>query len=279
MINPEKFTTISNVHINDARLSWKATSILTYLLSKPNDWTVYVKQLAKAKKDGIKAVYSGIKELKEYGYIEYIFIRDATGKMSHGEYIVHEEPIDVKTAVNPESDPYAHNGNAVNGNADNGTLLKTDSKIKTNDDQTAPPPNSTPKVNQKENPSPSFSQDDLAKIIATLMALAPKKFQKPSIEKTIERGLQTHTEDDIRLAILYAASNSNGGTWQKFKAYLGKCIEHHWHDGWKPDVDQGNQIDQEATREQFKRMSDKNLEFLADTGNIWAIEELKRRKR
>jgi hypothetical protein len=278
----EKFTVISNVHINDDRLSWKATSILTYLLSKPNDWTVYVKQLAKAKKDGIKAVYSGIRELKEFGYIEHKFIHGEDGKIQHGEYIVHEEPIDIETPVNRGPEPYAQKGDTVKGNADNVTLLNTDVKINTDDDKTEPPEDQTEPVEQepKKDPSSSFSESQLITLLARLMALIPEQYQKPSVEKTIERGLKSHSEDYIRLAILYTVLHSSGGTWQKFKAYLGKCIDNGWQSGWEPERAQGDNVDKEATRERFRRMSDRDLKLLAGNGdgNVWAIEELERRE-
>jgi len=274
----EKFTTISNVHINDDRLSWKATAILTYLLSKPNDWTVYIKQLAKAKKDGIKAVYSGIKELKEFGYIEHVFIRGEDGKIQHGEYIVHEEPIEIETPVNTKPKPYAQNGNTVNGNTDNGTLLNTEGKLKIDDDKPAPPAAPDPTPEPKTETSSSFSESELVSLLATLMALVPEQYQKPSIEKIIDSGLKAHTEDYIKLAILYTISHSNGGTWQKFKAYLGKCIDHGWHDGWEPDTDETSRLDLEAVKAKFKQIPDTALKQLADAGNTVAIEELKRRK-
>jgi len=277
----EKFTVISNVHINDDRLSWKATSILTYLLSKPNDWTVYVNQLAKAKKDGIKAVYSGIKELKAFGYIEHKFIHGEDGKIQHGEYIVHEEPIAVETPVNREPLPYTQKGDAVKGNADNGTLLKTNNKLKTDDDKTGPSPKVSPKVGPPpkqetgKDPSSSFSEFELISILAGLINLIPKQHQKPTVSETINKALIIHTEDYIRLAILYTITHSNGNTTQKFKAYLGKCIDLGWADGWEPD--QGGQVDKEAIRKRFQKMPDNNLKAFAETGNVWAIEELERR--
>ena len=110
------------------------------------------------------------------------------------------------------------------------------------------------------------------------MALIPERHQKPVVERTIGNGLKSHNEDYVRLAILYSIAHSNGGTVQKFKAFLGKCIDNGWAVGWEPE--QGTQVDKEVIRERFKRMSDKDLKLLADggNGNVWAIEELKRRK-
>jgi len=70
---------------------------------------------------------------------------------------------------------------------------------------------------------------------------------------------------------------SNGGSWQKLKAYLGKCIDNGWADGREPDLDQGSQVDIAAVKEQFRRMKTENLKFWADAGNQFTVAELKRR--
>lgn len=141
-------------------------------------------------------------------------------------------------------------------------------------DVQAPPPAEPVAQEQEKNSSLSFSENEIIKTLATLMALIQEPHRKPSVEKTIERGLKTHTEDYIKLAILYTIANSNGGTWQKFKAYLGKCIDNHWHDGWEPDVER---VVSESIRQGFMGMPVKDLKFLADAGNKLAIDELDRR--
>ncbi len=137
------------------------------------------------------------------------------------------------------------------------------------------------KPEKTDDTSSSLSEIQLLSVIAKIMAMVPEQFRKPTVEKTVENGLKTHDADYIKLAVLYTIANSTGGTWQKFKAYLGKTIENHWHNGWTPDNDQVNQIDKEAIREKFRWMSDKDLKLLAGdgvNGNRWAIEELKRRE-
>jgi hypothetical protein len=110
------------------------------------------------------------------------------------------------------------------------------------------PPDPKPTQEQEKNSSSSFSENDFIKTIASLMALVPEQYSKPTVEKTVEKGLKAHTEDYIRLAILYTISHSNGGTWQKFKAFLGKCIDNGWADGWAPEFDQ---VDNEQRKLKF----------------------------
>jgi len=167
---------------------------------------------------------------------------------------------------------------------DDTTIPETTSETTNKDyddtqNQTASPePKDSPKVDPPAEPSSSFSESELISLLATLMALVPEEYQKPSVKKTIERGLKFHSEDYVRLAILYTVLHSNGGTWQKFKAYLGNCIDKGWQSGWEPESAQGDTVDKEATRARFRRMSDRDLGILASSGNQWAIEELERRK-
>lgn len=100
---------------------------------------------------------------------------------------------------------------------------------------------------QKKDSSSSFSESELITILAGLMALIPEQHRKPSVEKTIERGLNAHGTDYVKMAVLYSVAGSNGNTTQ-FKAYLSKCIENNWHDGWEPGF---NQEDIEKKKEAF----------------------------
>ena len=121
--------------------------------------------------------------------------------------------------------------------------------------------------NIQGEPSSSFSENDFIKTVAALMTLVPEQYNKPTVEKTVEKGLRAHTEDYIRLAILYTVSHSNGGTWQKFKAFLGKCIDNGWADGWGPGLDQ---VDDEKKKETFlesrRHMPDDILKSDAEKG-------------
>lgn len=128
-VKKSQYVTINNSVFTDSRLSWKAKGIMGYLLSRPDNWKVIVGDLVKQSKDGRDAVYTGIKELKKYGYIEQRPVRSEEGKKSiiRWEYIVYEEP--VCTGSEPLTDfPYVDNPDV-----DNPTLLSTESSnIRTN---------------------------------------------------------------------------------------------------------------------------------------------------
>lgn len=137
-VKKSQYVTINNSVFTDSRLSWKAKGIMGYLLSRPDNWKVIIGDLVKQSKDGRDAVYSGLKELKKYGYLEQRPIRNEEGKKAiiRWEYRVYEEPIYAgkePLPENPEVDqksmdyllpdfPYVDNPDV-----DNPTLQSTDS--------------------------------------------------------------------------------------------------------------------------------------------------------
>jgi hypothetical protein len=82
--------------LNDTRLSWKAKGILAYLLSLPDDWKIYEKELAKHSKDGKESLRTGIQELIKAGYIVRTLARDKDGKLRGYEYKVLEKPTAIR---------------------------------------------------------------------------------------------------------------------------------------------------------------------------------------
>lgn len=94
----------------EPKLSWKAKGILTYLLSKPDDWTIMVCDLIKKSADGKDAVYAGLKELQKFRYMDYQKVRDEKGRIIKHEYLIFETPypenpeVDAPFTGNPEMD-------------------------------------------------------------------------------------------------------------------------------------------------------------------------------
>ena len=63
------FTIMSNIHLRDEKLSLKAKGLLSYLLSLPDDWQIYLCELTKHSTDGRDSIRSAITELEENGYL------------------------------------------------------------------------------------------------------------------------------------------------------------------------------------------------------------------
>lgn len=85
------FVIIDKRCLEDQRLSWKAKGILAYLLSRPDNWRVYISQLVSCSSDGETAVASAMKELKDFGYAKLETVRDDTsGKVDGKSWIIFE---------------------------------------------------------------------------------------------------------------------------------------------------------------------------------------------
>jgi hypothetical protein len=81
----------SKVWVNDDRLSLQARGLMIYILSKPDDWQIYEKELLKHMPNGKDSLSSTMKELIQLGYIERNKIRDAKGTFRGYEYSIYEE--------------------------------------------------------------------------------------------------------------------------------------------------------------------------------------------
>lgn len=88
------FTVMSNTHLKDRRLSYKAKGLLSVILSLPPDWDYTITGLAVIAADGVDSVKTAIRELEQYGYVTRTQLRDERGRMAQNEYRVYEDPTD-----------------------------------------------------------------------------------------------------------------------------------------------------------------------------------------
>ena len=84
----QAFTTITNGTLRDERLSFKATGILAYLLSLPDDWSVSQNHMGTVKVDGRESVMAGFKELQAAGYLKKQLNRSASGNVESVTWLV-----------------------------------------------------------------------------------------------------------------------------------------------------------------------------------------------
>jgi hypothetical protein len=87
-----RYVTINQDAVEDSRLSWAARGLLGYLLSRPDDWKVLIKDLQRRGDLGRDGVYKLLRELREAGYVQYQRTRDVQGRMRGGIYYVREIP-------------------------------------------------------------------------------------------------------------------------------------------------------------------------------------------
>ena len=86
------YTCMSNHHLRNDELSYKAIGILSKILSLPDNYKITIQGLAYSVKDGVSAVKSGIDELIAAGYIVRRQVRTANGTFGEYEYDVYEIP-------------------------------------------------------------------------------------------------------------------------------------------------------------------------------------------
>lgn len=211
-----RFTTISNCVFANNQLSFQAMGMLTYILSKPDNWRVSPTQLITvtkntAKKTARDGVYAILKELRETGFI----LRE---KLSTGEtnYIVYDMPVGKKAFINKEDmkaefseyqcditeieqcEPNTENPDADKPNQSEPILIKTDLKqeLKSN--------NKDLLSSKHDDTNPPDKNSDSAKqVIQHLNAVTGSKFQccKSNISHINGRLHDGYTVEDLCLVI------------------------------------------------------------------------------
>lgn len=149
------FSVINNEFLRRDDLSWKAKGIMAYLLTLPDDWTVYTEEIAKHSKDGRDGFLAGWRELKKHGYVERFPVKEA-GKIVRWETVVRENP--VTKGIPPLTDlPQVENpvaGFPSNGNSHPTNYLSTNYLDKQNTNN-----NNKPAEPAKAEPAADYANE------------------------------------------------------------------------------------------------------------------------
>lgn len=119
----KNYTVMSNYHLRDKNLSYKAKGLLSFMLSLPEDWDYSMKGLVAVSKENIKAIRTILNELKEHGYIEIKQCREQNGYYKY-EYIIREIPEDIMDAAS-DINTDAQKGDTVVGESVEDTQIST----------------------------------------------------------------------------------------------------------------------------------------------------------
>ena len=114
------YTVMSNVHLKDKNLSFKAKGLLSMIFSLPKDWEYSIQGLVAISKESDKAVRNTLKELELNNYLTRKRINGNNGKFEY-EYTVYERPQQSKSY---EHLPYTPKGHTVEGHTVEGHALK-----------------------------------------------------------------------------------------------------------------------------------------------------------
>ncbi len=90
--------------IEDKNLSWGATGLLYYLMSKPENWKINLKNLSEEKKNGKDSTRNKLNELRKHGYCHYFELKE-NGRFKETKYLVFEVPTtpeDAQKLIKPQ---------------------------------------------------------------------------------------------------------------------------------------------------------------------------------
>lgn len=89
--NQAGWTPISNTILSDKALSFKAKALLTYLKSKPALWSFAVWRIQQEMLEGEASIRSGLKELRNAGFLSYKPKFNEQGKPNGMHYIITKD--------------------------------------------------------------------------------------------------------------------------------------------------------------------------------------------
>ena len=92
----KNYSIISNEILRRKDLSLKAKGLMSLILSLPDSWDLTVNGLVEIVKESKNTIYSILKELNKFGYVERNRIIDSTGKVIKWELLIYESPLTKK---------------------------------------------------------------------------------------------------------------------------------------------------------------------------------------
>lgn len=91
-VNKNKdYTVMSNYHLRDANMSFKAKGLLSMMLSLPDDWDYSIKGIVSISKENKTSIQSALKELEENKYLKRTKKQNEKGQFEY-IYDIYEKP-------------------------------------------------------------------------------------------------------------------------------------------------------------------------------------------
>ena len=115
----KNYSIISNEILRRKDLSLKAKGLMSLILSLPDSWDLTVNGLVEIVKESKNTIYTVLKELNGFGYVERNRVTNLTGKVVKWELLVYEQPLTKKPQLKKPD-------------VENCTQISTDTKINTN---------------------------------------------------------------------------------------------------------------------------------------------------
>ena len=86
------FTILPNAMIEDANLSWGARGVLSYLLSRPDNWTIRFTDLLRRGTSGRDQLRGYLAELRDAGYLLTEALKDERGRFVGKQVMAFDMP-------------------------------------------------------------------------------------------------------------------------------------------------------------------------------------------
>ncbi len=125
------FTQIDNQPINDPDLRYEDIGLLTYVMSKPNDWVIYKTELITSHGNGRESVAGILKRLEAKGYLLIVRHRNSSGQFTNNEYVFTDIPYDFgepqDSSVennNTSENPHQPGASSMNGKPLTGSRIR-----------------------------------------------------------------------------------------------------------------------------------------------------------
>jgi len=164
----EGFTVLQNDTLEDDRLSWEAIGLLSFLLSKPDDWTVSKQHLISCRDAGDHKIKRILGELQDAGYLARQRTQDEEGKFVW-ESVVYDTPQREGESIPRKS---------IDGSSTDGSSI--DGK----------PPDITKKDSNKEGNNKhggdAPAHEDPVDCLEAMWAVRPTAYQKDRIRQVVD---------------------------------------------------------------------------------------------
>ena len=126
-LEQENFTVMTNYHLRDKNLSYKAKGLLSFMFSLPDDWDYSLKGLVAISKESKDAIRSILNELKLHHYLKIEPSRNENGTFDY-DYHIFKKPFveHENTDISPNTDfPYTVEPDMEEPNPENPPQINT----------------------------------------------------------------------------------------------------------------------------------------------------------
>lgn len=207
------YTVMSNHHLHNKMLSFKAKGLLSFMLSLPENWNYTERGLSQFAKDGRDSIRAALSELEEQGYLERRQSRKEDGTLAEMEYVIYEQPQpreqeadkvmseeqmqedlaenpQVETIENTDFSPWSENPSTDKPFTENPTILNTN--IQSNNKQNTVFLNNLSVKEVRDSLKQQIGYDDL-------IATNDKDLVDNILQVTLEMRMLAETMDTVRV--------------------------------------------------------------------------------